>query len=228
MKNILCYGDSNTWGYIPGTFELEGMYHERYSYELRWTGRLQKLLGNNYRIIDEGLNGRTTDIDDNPNIPGTSGETYLLPCLNSHVPLDLVILMLGCNDLKSFYHRSAQDIAAALGKLIRTIQSIKLGKDMRSPPEVLLLGYPTITREDGFDHFGIEGLFKDGIKKSEQFDCYFSKVAAQYGCHYLNIAPHVKLSKIDGIHLDAEGHKTLANLLAKEIKKIYSGNEDAY
>jgi lysophospholipase L1-like esterase len=87
MKTILCYGDSNTWGYAPGT-------GKRYLRHERWTGVLQQLLGSNAVVIEEGLNGRTTTLDD-PTKPFRNGKDYLIPCLDSHAPLDLVVLMLG-------------------------------------------------------------------------------------------------------------------------------------
>ena len=92
MKTVLCYGDSNTWGYIGGT-------GERFAPEVRWPGVLQAALGGAYRVIEEGLNGRTTVFDDSIE-EGRNGETYLRPCLQTHAPIDLVILMLGTNDLK--------------------------------------------------------------------------------------------------------------------------------
>ena len=97
LKNILCYGDSNTWGYIPGSLDFRTMQVKRYEQTVRWTGRLQSLVEGNANIIEEGLNGRTTNID-YKDIPGRNGKTYLLPCLYSHAPLDLVILWLGFND----------------------------------------------------------------------------------------------------------------------------------
>lgn len=92
-KKILCYGDSNTWGLVAGSINWETYYMERYSFPIRWTGRLQQLLGKSYRVIEEGLNGRTTNADHNE-LPGRNGKTYLEPCLASHRPLDLVVLFL--------------------------------------------------------------------------------------------------------------------------------------
>ena len=86
MKTILCYGDSNTWGYIPGT-------GNRYPRQVRWTGVLQNLLGEKFHVIEEGLNGRTTVMDD-PTRIAKNGLPYLRPCLDSHAPIDLVVLML--------------------------------------------------------------------------------------------------------------------------------------
>ena len=107
MKTILCYGDSNTYGYNPAN----GL---RYPKSVRWTGRLQELLGNNYMIIEEGCNGRTTIFDD-PIDGWKNGLNYLKPCLNSHKPVDIVILMLGSNDLKQTFHASAEEIAKTMG-----------------------------------------------------------------------------------------------------------------
>ena len=96
MKTVLCYGDSNTFGYIPET----GM---RYPRDIRYPGRLKKLLGDEYDVIEEGCNGRTT-IHDDPVDGWKNGLDYLKPCLNSHKPVDFVILMLGSNDLKATFH----------------------------------------------------------------------------------------------------------------------------
>ena len=92
MKNILCYGDSNTWGYIPGG-------KGRYEYAVRWTGAAQRLLGDGYRIIEEGLNGRTTVFDSPFDGSVLNGKSHLMCCLMSHAPLDAVVIMLGTNDL---------------------------------------------------------------------------------------------------------------------------------
>ena len=92
MRRILCFGDSNTWGYDPAT-------GERFDEQTRWTGVLQAALGGDYTVIEEGLNGRTTVWDD-PIEGHKNGHEYLVPCLETHRPLDLVVLMLGTNDLK--------------------------------------------------------------------------------------------------------------------------------
>ncbi len=135
MKNILCYGDSNTWGFVPGSLNFETYYVERYPYHKRWTGILQKRLGDNYRIIEEGLNGRTTNVD-YANEQGRNGKTFLPIALYSHAPLDLAILMLGMNDLKKEFNRSAAEIASATSELIEIIQKSTFGKNMQSAPEI--------------------------------------------------------------------------------------------
>src|SRR6266581_6911945 len=102
-KRILCYGDSNVWGQIPSTFE-------RYDSNIRWTGLLQQLLEYDYELIEEGLGGRTTIFDD-ANKESCNGKKYLLPCLQSHNPLDIIILLLGTNDLKEKFNQTPEQVA---------------------------------------------------------------------------------------------------------------------
>ncbi|PIZ03451.1 MAG: hydrolase [Gammaproteobacteria bacterium CG_4_10_14_0_8_um_filter_38_16] len=219
MKNILCYGDSNTWGFVAGKFDMKTMYMERYPRDIRWTGRLQKLLGDDFYVIEEGLNGRTTNLE-GIDPPDRNGKTYLLPCLYTHSPLDLVVLMLGCNDLKNVYGRTAEDIANGAAELIQMIQSTKYGKDMQSPPKILLVGYPAIAHDKAGINYGDKDLFKDAVIRSKQFNFYFSAVAKKYGCHYFDMEPHITMSEVDGIHLDEKGHGLFADFISVEIKKV--------
>ena len=112
----LCYGDSNTWGYISGTD------HQRYNENQRWTKLLQKLLGNNFEIIEESLNSRTLLFDDNSlGKEGRNGFTYLKPCLDTHDKIDIIILILGTNELKSELNNSAEDIVKMIDKYVQFI-----------------------------------------------------------------------------------------------------------
>ena len=218
-KYILCYGDSNTWGWDAERYDPKTDFKARFNRDNRWTGRLQKLLGDDFYVIEEGLNGRTTNLD-SPDPPDRNGKNYLPSCLYSHAPLNLVILMLGGNDLKSIFHRSAKDAADGLAELINIIQSSKYGADMQSPPSILIIGYPVITNDTLWDFKEEENLLKGASEKSKQFDFYFSALAHQYNCHYFNAAPYIHLSKIDGVHFDAEDHAVFAELMAKEVRKI--------
>ena len=114
MTTILCYGDSNTYGYNP----VNGL---RYPKDVRWTGVLQKLLGEQYAVIEEGCNGRTTVFEDIAE-PWKAGLGYLKPCLNTHKPIDFVIMMLGSNDLKRMFHASAKEIADGAEQLVSIIK----------------------------------------------------------------------------------------------------------
>ena len=114
MKTVLCFGDSNTWGYDPAT-------KNRFPRDVRWAGILAGLLSPDYQVIEEGLNGRTTVWND-PIEGYKNGRDYLIPCLETHRPIDLVILMLGTNDLKMRFSVSAFDIANSAGVLVDIIQ----------------------------------------------------------------------------------------------------------
>lgn len=220
MKNILCYGDSNTWGWDAKSYNPEIDLKVRYPRDIRWTGRLQKLLGDDFYVIEEGLNGRTTNLD-SPDPPDRNGKKYLLPCLYSHAPLDLVILFLGGNDLKSIFNRSTKDISDGLEELIQLIQSSKYGADMQSVPNILLIGYPSLS-SDQIDVIEKDNdLLTGAVEKSKTFDFYFSKLAQKYHCHYFNMSPHIRYSDIDGVHFDEKAHRIFADLIAIGIKKIF-------
>ncbi len=135
MKSILCYGDSNTYGYNPEN----GL---RYPEDVRWTGRLQMLLGPEYKVIEEGCNSRTTTRDD-PVDAWKNGLPYLRPCLNSHKPIDVVILMLGSNDLKKNFHLTAEEIAAGAGELVDVIREFTSEKQ-GFIPKIILISPPLI------------------------------------------------------------------------------------
>lgn len=135
MKSILCFGDSNTYGAVAN-----GGRYGRYE---RWPGHLQQLLGSDYYVIEEGCNGRTTLWDD-PIEEHKNGKAYLLPCMYSHKPVDLIVLMLGTNDLKNRFSLTATDIAWSIDNLINTIQTSNNGPD-ESAPQILLISPPEVT-----------------------------------------------------------------------------------
>jgi lysophospholipase L1-like esterase len=208
MKTVLCYGDSNTWGYVPGT-------GERFAWDQRWPGILQAALGPGFRIIEEGLNSRTTVVDD-PMRGGAikNGLTYLRPCLESHAPLDLVILMLGTNDLKHRFGFSAYDVAANAAHLVGVIQQSAAGVKGIAP-RVLLLSPP---------HVGpltaLADLFDGAIEKSRRLAEHYQAFAKQLGCPFFDVAQVVTASPVDGIHWAADQHRNLGNRLAEPVRDL--------
>src|ERR671917_870887 len=142
MRTVLCYGDSNTWGYDPAT-------RERFPPHVRWTGVLATLLGAEYRVIEEGLNGRTTRWDD-PIEPGRNGLTYLRPCIESHKPLDLMVIMLGTNDLKRRFNLVASDIAQSAAELAQLAWRFANGPD-GARAKALLVAPPAVSTLTEFD-----------------------------------------------------------------------------
>ena len=210
MKTILCYGDSNTYGYDPST----GF---RYPADVRWTGVLKGLLGPDYVLIEEGCNGRTTVFDD-PLEGWKNGLDYLKPCLNSHKPVDIVVMMLGSNDLKDCFGASAAEIADGAGVLVQTIQEftqIKQGY----VPVIVLVSPPHIG--PGIESSPFSYAFDDtAIERSRRFAEEYKRVADKYGCVFFDAAPVAPPSRLDSLHLMPEAHKSLGEALARVIRTL--------
>jgi lysophospholipase L1-like esterase len=206
MRTILCYGDSNTWGYAPATAE-------RYSRDTRWTGVLRQELGDGYFIIEEGLNGRTTVWDD-PIEGYKNGKEYLIPCLQSHKPIDLVIIMLGTNDLKMRFSVPAYDIANGAGVLVDTVQKSDAGPDEGSP-KVLLVAPPPVAKLTEFAE-----MFEGADAKSRRFSEHYRRVAEEYECEFLDALEVIVSSDIDGIHFEIGEHQKLGKVVAGIVRRI--------
>lgn len=212
MKTILCYGDSNTWGSIP-TPTFNGA--RRYDAHTRWAGVLRDRLGEDYWVIEEGLGGRTTVWDD-PLSPHRNGYAYLPPCLMTHRPIDLVVLMLGTNDLKHRFGLSAYDIASGAGFLVDTILRSMCGPE-DTPPGVLLV-CPPPTTDPIPPKFA--DMFAGAIEKSRQLAPQYEKVANDYGVPFLNAGAVIESSPVDGIHFTPEAHIKLGEALAEKVRAV--------
>jgi lysophospholipase L1-like esterase len=209
VKVILCYGDSNTWGYEPGT-------GNRYPRDRTWPGVLRKNLGEGYIVIDEGLNGRTTVWDDPTQLfpEKRNGLKYLIPCLESHMPLDLVIIMLGTNDLKKRFSLSPLEVAKGMRALVEAVKVSGAGPGGK-PPGILLVAPPRIGQLFEFAE-ELEGA----EEKSKKLPGYYRLIAEEMGCEFLDASEIVSPSKIDGVHLDLNGHLRLGEALAIQVKRI--------
>jgi lysophospholipase L1-like esterase len=211
MKTILCFGDSNTWGCHPLT-TLENI--PRYGPDVRWGSVLRASLGEGYWVIEEGLNGRTTVWTDPVEGEYKSGKTYLTACLESHAPLDLVIILLGTNDLKHRFGLSAWDIAAGVGVLVQMVQTSAFGPN-GSPPRVLLICPPPVSKLTLFAE-----LFEGAPEKSQHMARFYSTIAAEHHCEFLDAGQHILSSTIDGIHLDPDQQHKLGQLVTEKVKSI--------
>lgn len=206
LKNILCFGDSNTYGYIAGS-------GARYDENVRWTKRLQKLLGDSYYVIEEGLNGRTTVFDD-PEQRFKNGSEYLEMCIITHRPLDLVIIMLGTNDTKERYKAQPADIASGMETLVKILQNPELyNKDILIVSPILVSD--SIVKSPYYEIFGLEA-----IEKSKQLGPEYEKLAKKYNCFYLDAANYAIADDKDAIHLDEKAHASLAEAIYQKIKEI--------
>ncbi|MBR4010967.1 MAG: SGNH/GDSL hydrolase family protein [Clostridiales bacterium] len=217
MKTILCYGDSNTYGYDPKT----GL---RYPREVRWPGHLQSVLDDlcskstspdqTFVIIEEGCNGRTTVADD-PIEGWKNGLDYLKPCLNSHKPVDIVIMMLGTNDLKEIFHQTAKEIAENAGILVDTIQTFTKEKQGFIPKIILVS--PPLIGEDMPNSVFSRSFAPRAIEESKLFSENYKAIADKKNCVFFDAAKYIGPSKEDSLHLTEDGHRVLAEELAKVV-----------
>ncbi len=206
MRTVLCYGDSNTWGYDPAT-------RTRFPSEVRWTGVLAARLGEEYHVVEEGLNGRTTRWDD-PIEPGRNGLTSLRPCIDSHQPLDVIVIMLGTNDLKRRFDLSASDIAQSAAALADLAWRLAHGPD-GSRAEVLLVAPPAVSTLTAFDQ-----MFDGAREKSRWFSHYYRLAAGWHHLPFFDAGSVIVSSEKDGIHFDAEEHRKLGEALADEVRRL--------
>jgi lysophospholipase L1-like esterase len=207
VRSILCYGDSNTWGSDPET-------GERFPEDVRWPGVMRTKLGDDYRVIEEGLPGRTTVWNDPIEGDHKNGRTYLGPCLESHSPVDLVTLMLGTNDLKARFGCSASDIAQGAASLAEMVQRSGCGPGGAAPVVVLISPPPVATLTD------MAEMFDGASEKSGQFSEHYERFAEQYGCEFFDASTVIASSDVDGIHLDAGEHRKLGEAVTGLVVEL--------
>jgi len=210
-KRILCYGDSNTWGWVPSS-----MGKQRFDVASRWPCILQKKLGKGYEIIEEGLGGRTTMFDD-PRIefPQRNGLSTLPIILESHLPLDYVILMLGTTDTKEMMNLSSDNIAEGMQKLILVVKNFKV-LDKTNIPKIIVVVPPIVNEKCEF----ASKLFIGGTKKIQTLREKYNEIAKAEGVLFVDPTDTVRVDKKEGVHIDAKNHKKLAILLFNKINEL--------
>lgn len=205
MKRILCFGDSNTYGYI-----LDGT--GRYSEDIRWTGRLQKKLASEAVIIEEGLCGRTTVFQDELRI-GRRGAELLPILLESHAPLDIVTVMLGTNDCKTVYGASAEVIGKGIEKIIGQIKTI-------APQTKILLISPILLGDDVWKAEYDPEFSRESVAVSKKLKDVYKRIAEKNNCMFLAASDIAKPSERDQEHLDEKGHEKLADGIYERLNRI--------
>lgn len=210
MRSVLIYGDSNTFGQTTADTP-----DDRYGPDERWPGVLRVKLGTRWLVIEEGLSGRTTVSDDPIEGADKNGRTYLRPCLTSHKPLDLVIIMLGTNDLKARFNKSASEIAMGVGALVRDTIGMRVGRQQKVP-EIMIVSPPPILE----DLRGWDAVFDGGRVKSLRLASEYERIADQLEVHFFDAGKVVQPSAVDGFHLDREGHAKLGAAIAEAIADI--------
>jgi lysophospholipase L1-like esterase len=177
---------------------------------------LRQALGQGYLIIEEGLNGRTTVWDD-PIEGYKNGKEYLIPCLETHKPIDLVIIMLGTNDLKMRFSVPACDIAAGAGVLVDIVAKSETGP-ADGAPQVLLIAPPPVAQLSEFAE-----MFEGGTAKSQMLSHHFRLVAEERACALLDASEVIVSSDVDGIHLDLSEHRKLGEAVAARVRQMLQG-----
>lgn len=210
-RRVLCYGDSNTYGYDPAT---DGRYGETE----RYPRRLQALLGEEWSVIEEGLSGRTSVFDD-PITEGLNGLSLVTPILMSHCPLDTVIIMLGTNDVKARFGCSAYLITKGITRLVRKVLYTECWRDPHHP-DVLVVA-PTPIRPGYYDKmYGHEMGLGCDERSAEIAEKLAPLLLPIPGVRFLDAGtiPGVVCSDIDDMHLTREAHACLAAALAEELQ----------
>ena len=214
MKTIVCYGDSNTYGFDPRT-------RGRYEYADRWPGALQNTLGReNYYVIEEGLNSRTTCRPDYCYDDNKNGVELLPTIIKSHMPIDLLIIMLGSNDMKLRFQMQPCDIARGIGRLIDTAKHVSASKSATGQPcDILIVSPPHITED--VRNGGCYGEYGErAIGLSEQLAAAMQPIVDASGAAFLDASQFVTPSAVDGLHLMPDMHQKLAWVIAKEAVRI--------
>ena len=217
-RNILVFGDSITWGWLPKDPIVPTVRHAE---EDRWPEIMAAALGDGYTVVTEGLSGRTTNVED-PTAPGLmNGADYLDAALMSHEPLDLVIIMLGTNDTKTYLDRTPFEIGLGMGELINIVQKGSgLGWYEYGAPEVLVISPPPLGAE--IDP-GAAEQFEGGADKIASLPLIYAAIAEAAGASFFDAATVVTTSHVgpDGIHLIADGNRALGEAVAAEVEKAF-------
>ena len=209
MKTILAFGDSLTWGYNAST----GM---RMAFEDRWPNVLAHGLHNKARVIEEGMNGRTTVFDDPTTEENRNGAVGLPISLKTHQPLDLLIIMLGTNDIKYANRCRAFDASMGMERLVNLTRKHNWSGTYTCP-EILLMSPPALvpTQNEWFND-----LWGHAIEESKLFAHHYSRIAKELGVHFFDAGSVAKASDVDGGHLDVAGTRAIGAALVPLVHMI--------
>lgn len=203
-KRILCFGDSLTWGFDPDT-------RTRFGPDTRWPRVMGEVLGDGFEIIEEGQNGRTIASDD-PAEGEKNGLRYIGPCLESHAPLDYVIVMLGTNDCKRKFSYSAMDIAGEMQIFLEKIKAYSIFR-CKDGLKIVLVSPPHISPAIRDSWLGDSFGYETSRRLSMELSSWYKQLSDMYGTLFFDAAQHVHVSDTDGCHMDAENQRALGRAL---------------
>ncbi len=210
MRQLLCFGDSNTWG-------LDGDSGTRLPWGVRWTSLLQEQLGQQYHVIEEGLCGRTTIFDD-PLRDGRRGTELLPVLLETHATVDGVVLMLGTNDCKTAFGASAEVIGKGIERLLRQIR-------YAAPQAEILLISPIYLGDHVWRSECDPEFSKKSIAVSHQLEAVYETIAKRWNIGFLRAADYAVCSDRDQEHMNAAGHAAFAQAVAQEVQHLFARTE---
>lgn len=208
-KTILCYGDSLTWGY-------DAVGPSRHAYEDRWPSVMQAELGEAVRVIPDGLNGRTTAFDDHLSAADRNGAKTLATALLTHAPLDLVIIMLGANDMKPWIHGSPFTAKYGMLRLVEIVRGTDYGFGWQAP-KILLVSPPAVSRTD---HAEFKEFFAGGDVGSQHLARLYAELAEMTGCGFFDAGSVASTTPLDGVHLDAENTRAIGRGIVPVVRTM--------
>ena len=208
MKTVLCFGDSLTWGSVPaiGT---------RHSHAMRWPNVVQAGLGDSVEIVTDAVRGRSTTFDDYTSDGERNGTKAILQSLYAHAPVDLVVIMLGSNDMKLHVCGSAFVTMQGMRRLVELVRSSNQRVDGASVPDVLIVAPPPIVETANADY---AAQFIGADEESQMLATLYGDLAEELECGFFDAASISEASPLDGVHLDADNTRALGQALAPVIK----------
>ncbi len=216
MKNVLIYGDSNTWGYDSARYVPEADAFQRMDETERWPALVRSLLGSGYHVIEDALNGRTLVWDD-PYMPNRNGLQGLRTALDAHAPLDLVVMQLGCNELKDYFNLSAGMIAKGMEMLVRECKVSYYGYPL---PKVLLIA-PAPTHPDIATLREISSFGPTVYRRSCELGKLYRDIAERNHCGFIDCAElNFEINTVDGLHYSLADHAKLAPIVVEKIREM--------
>lgn len=209
-KHIVCFGDSNTWGYDAET-------NGRFDEDARWTQLLTRHLGDGYLVLEEGVSGRTTAFDD-PRFEGLCGRRALPVAMMTHSPVDCLVVMLGTNDCKALFSASVRHINDGLRRLIH---AARYQRDVWADQARILIVAPM---EMGEELYSVPAIFAEmgvgSVEKSRELPKAYQETAREFGCDYMDCNPYITPNTVDYMHFDRQSHVRFAKALADKLKEM--------
>ncbi len=209
MKTILCYGDSLTWGY-------HALGPSRHALKDRWPSVMQAELGDVAHVVADGLNGRTTAFDDHLAGADRNGARVLPTVLGSHAPLDLVIIMLGSNDMKPWISGNALAAKQGMNRLIDIVRGHDYPLD-GAAPKILIVSPPAVSRTEDQE---FQEMFAGGDTASKRLAPLYQALAEQAGCGFFDAGSVAKTTPLDGVHMDAENTRNVGKALVPMVRQM--------